>query len=165
MRRILFALTLVVSPALAAEKTTAPVVSGVPGTNVEMPYLMAPMKGADGKLSGYAYISSRLTAGSPAAALKVRDQLAFIQDAFVRDVNGAPVSAPDDLNQVDIAGVESRLAADARRIVGAPNVKMVTVCTVQIANLHLKTVPLADLSDLADPKTLPQSRCEGPPGG
>jgi hypothetical protein len=166
MRRILLALTLIASPSLAAEKADPNLVSGTPGMNVEMPYLMAPMKGADGKLAGYAYLTTRLTAGSPAAALKVRDKLAFIQDAFVRDINGAPVTPPGDLNAVDVPAVETRLTADARRIVGAAGVKMVTVCTVQIANLHLKTAPLADLADLANPKALPQSRCEKEkPGG
>ncbi len=163
MRRLLLALTLVAAPALAAEKASdATVKGGDPGTNVEMPYLMAPMNDADGKLTAYAYISTRLTAGSPAAALQVRDKLAFIQDAFVRDVNGAAIAAASDLNTVDIAAVESRLTADARRIIGVPNVKMVTVCTVQVAPLHAKqAAPLADATDLADPKAIPKSRCEG----
>src|SRR4051812_25757073 len=93
MRRILaLALIVAVTPALAAEEKPAQKADGkseggAPGTNVDMPYLMAPMMGADGKLSGYAYISTRLTAGSSAATLEVRDKIAFIQDAFVRDVN------------------------------------------------------------------------------
>ena len=164
MRRIAAILCLLAAaPALAAEKADdATVKGGEPGTNVEMPYLMAPMNGADGKLTAYAYISTRLTAGSPAAALQVRDKLAFIQDAFVRDVNGLSVAATGDLDNVDIAAVESRLTADARRIIGAPNVKMVTVCTVQVAPLHANQAPrLADATDLADPKVIPKSRCEG----
>ena len=164
MRRIAAVLCIVVAaPALAAEKADdATVKGGAPGTNVEMPYLMAPLNGADGKLAAYAYISTRLTAGSPAAALQVRDKLAFIQDAFVRDVNSTGVAAAGNLNSVDIAAVESRLTADARRIIGTPNVKMVTVCTVQVAPLHAKqAAPLADATDLADPKALPKSRCEG----
>jgi hypothetical protein len=163
MRRILFALSLIAVPALAAEKADdAQIKGGPPGTNVEMPYLMAPMNDGDGKLAAYAYISTRLTAGSPAAALQVRDKLAFIQDAFVRDVNSASVAATGDLTGVDIAAVESRLTADARRIIGTPNVKMVTVCTVQVAPLHAREAPrLADATDLADPKAIPKSRCEG----
>ena len=165
MRRIAAALCLFIAvvPALAAEKADdATVKGGEPGPNVEMPYLMAPMNGADGKLAAYAYISTRLTAGSPAAALQVRDKLAFIQDAFVRDVNSAGVAAAGDLDNVDIAAVESRLTADARRIIGVPNVKMVTVCTVQVAPLHAKQAPrMADTTDLADPKAIPKSRCEG----
>ena len=68
-----------------------------------MPFLMAPMNGADGNLAGYAYISSLVTAGSDAGANEVRDKLAFIQDALVRDVNGAPVSKADDPTQIDMA--------------------------------------------------------------
>lgn len=169
MRRAVLLLCLVASPALAAGPSAAgkpdtPLVKGgPPGTNVEMPYLMAPMKDADGKLTGYAYISSRLTASSPAAALAVRNQLAFIQDAFVRDVNGAGVTGADPAT-VDIAAVEARLADDARRVVGGANVKFMTVCTLQIANLHLKKAPaLADPS--ADGDDAPPSRCEPESGG
>ena len=42
---------------------------GPPGTNVDMPFLMAPLTNADGKLTGYAYISTRLTAMSDTYAL------------------------------------------------------------------------------------------------
>jgi hypothetical protein len=169
MRRIAAVMSLVIAaaPALAAEKTDdGKAKGGDPGTNVAMPFLMAPMNGADGKLTAYAYISTRLTASSPAAVLQVRDKLAFIQDAFVRDVNSVAVAAAGDLNTVDITAVETRLTADARRIIGAPNVKMVTVCTVQVAPLHAKQAPrLADATDLADPKALPKSRCEGDKAG
>ena len=78
---------LAANPAAAAEKEAGGDKAGAPGTNIDMPFLMAPMTGADGNLSGYAYISSRLTATSDASANQVRDKIAFIQDAFVRDVN------------------------------------------------------------------------------
>lgn len=162
MRRALLALILMVSPSVAAEKSDDMVIKGgPPGTNVEMPYLMAPMDGPDGKLSGYAYISLRLTAASASAALEVRDKLAFIQDAWVRDVNTLTVSAGDDPAKVDIAAVEARLSADAKRVVGAAKVKMVTVCTVQVADLHPKqTANLAGSTNDAALKSIPKSRCE-----
>ena len=56
-----------------AKKEGGEAKKGKPGTNVDMPFLMAPMNGADGELNGYAYISTRLTASSDAFALKVRD--------------------------------------------------------------------------------------------
>src|SRR5581483_12269726 len=91
-----FVLALLATLALAAPALAAPAPEpkgkGAPGTNVEMPYLMAPINGADGKLAGYAYISSILTATSAQGALAVREKLAFIQDAFVRDVNGASIA-------------------------------------------------------------------------
>jgi hypothetical protein len=137
---------LAATPVLAAqdkkadgEKTAAR--KGAPGNNVEMPFLMAPMNDADGKLSGYAYISSLLVAAGPTAALAVRDKLAFLQDAFVRDVNAASVAPPADPARIDIPAVQTRLLADAKRIMGAAKVTAVLVCTVQIAELHPKQTP------------------------
>ena len=118
MRRLLvFAAVLVLAatPTFAAEK------AGDPGTNVEMPFLIAPMS-KDGKLLGYAYINSKLVASSQPAALEIREKIAFIQDAFVRDVNGAPVSRADDPTAVDTTLLGNRLVADARRVIGATKV-------------------------------------------
>src|SRR5579863_7712441 len=100
---ISFVLCLLAAPALAA---TAPAPApadkeGAPGTNVEMPFLMAPLTGADGKLSGYAYISTKLTAVSGAGALDVRDKIAFIQDAFVRDLNSTGIGKDGDPAHLD----------------------------------------------------------------
>ena len=111
-------LALTVFTAQAQEK------GGAPGTNVDMPFLMAPMTDADGKLTGYAYISTRLTASSDADALVVRDKLPFIQDALVRDVNGESVAmAADPAPGRSCRRVEARLLADARRMIGAAKVK------------------------------------------
>lgn len=154
-------------PALAAEekKEGEGAKSGKPGTNVDMPYLMAPMTGADGKLSGYAYISSRLTAASESYALTIRDKLPFIQDAFVRDVNTAPVTTADDPEKIDIPAVEARLLADAGKVVGAGKVKMLTVCTVQVAPLHPVQTPALHTPETPPPgapapKNPTKSRCQ-----
>ena len=168
MRRIFSALLLMTSPALAAAGQDENVIikGGPPGTNVEMPYLMAPMKTPEGKLSGYAYISLRLTAASASSAVDVRNELAFIQDAWLRDVNATSVSAGDDPTKVDIAAVEGRLLIDAKRVMegakkGGSVVKMVTVCTTQVADLHPKqTANLANSGDEAALKLIPKSRCE-----
>jgi hypothetical protein len=124
---------------------------------------MAPLTDADGKLTGYAYISSRMTATSDAYALTVREKLPFLLDAFVRDVNGAGVATESDPEQVDVPGVEARLLADARKVVGAAKVKTITVCTVQIAELHpVQTQALSAPPDLKpeDPHKNPvKSRC------
>jgi len=138
MRRVLVALLLslvfaVGLPRASAAETTAK--EGEPGTNVEMPFLIAPMS-KDGKLLGYAYISSKLVASSQGAAIGVRDKLAFIQDAFVRDVNGAPISKTDDPLAVDPDLLNRRLIADARRIVGANKVVRMLFTAVQFAPLH-----------------------------
>jgi len=140
---------------------------GKPGTNIDMPFLMAPLTGPDGKLTGYAYISSRLTASSEGVLTEVREKIPFIQDLLVRNINGASVTMPDDPQKVDIAGVEARLLADARKVMGAAKIKQITVCTVQIAELRPKQTPAlhtpADKAvdpHAAPPKNPVKSRCE-----
>jgi hypothetical protein len=128
---MLFALataTLVAAPAVADK---APEL----GTQVEMPYLIAPMVIED-RLVAYAYISSKVVAASPSAAILVRERLAFIQDAYVRDVNGVPIAKADDPKTVDMPGLTARLLADARRIVGQDKVSSVAIVRVQFAPLR-----------------------------
>jgi hypothetical protein len=139
---------------------------GKPGTNVDMPYLIAPLTNADGKLTGYAYLSSRLTASSDTVALAVRDKLPFIQDAMLRDVNAEPITTADDPEQVDIPGTEKRLLSDATKVMGAGKVKLITLCTVQISELHpvqtpaLNTPPEEASTSGPPPKNPVKSRCE-----
>jgi hypothetical protein len=134
---LIFALA--IAPAAAAEKE-APAKEdakgGAPGTNVDMPFLMAPLTGADGKLSGYAYISSRLTATSDIIANQARDKIAFIQDAFVRDVNAREIATSGDPPAVNNSALEARLLADARKVVGAGKIISIAIMQVQIAPLH-----------------------------
>ena len=164
MRKVaaLLLLSALVIPAQAADTEKG----GMPGTNVEMPFLMAPLSDADGKLIGYAYLSTRLTAMSDTYALAVRDKLPFIQDKMVRDVNNQLVTTPDDPEKVDIAGVERRLLSDAVQVMGQGKVKLITVCTVQIASLHpvqtpaLNTPPDQMAPGSAPPKNPVKSRCE-----
>jgi hypothetical protein len=140
MRRILAALTVLAFTAPAA-LAAQPDKAGAPGTNVEMPYLIAPLT-KDGKLLGYAYIQSHLVASSQTAALEIGDKLAFIQDAFVRDVNGAPIGKAENPTAVDIDALNARLTADAQRIVGAQKVDHMDFtdgrgkATVQTVPLH-----------------------------
>jgi len=139
---------------------------GPAGTNVDMPPLIAPLTNAEGKLTGYAYISSRLTAASDTIALSVRDKLPFIQDAILRDVNAEPVATPDDPEKVDIPGVEKRLLSDAAKVMGAGKVKLITLCTVQVAPLHpvetpaLNAPPEDATPSGRTPKNPVKSRCE-----
>ncbi|MBV9044855.1 MAG: hypothetical protein JO294_07000 [Alphaproteobacteria bacterium] len=132
MRRALSLITLVAalmaSPAFAAghgggdakpDKKT-----NDPGTKVDMPFLIAPMN-KDGVLLGYAYISPKVIGTSSSAVLAVREKLAFVQDAFVRDVNAAPISAPGDPTQVDRALLTRRLTADLQKVLGPGKVAKV----------------------------------------
>jgi len=159
-------LLLVATLALPARAADDAQKGGKPGTNVEMPFLMAPLSDADGKLIGYAYFSTRLTAMSDSYALAVRDKLPFIQDRMVRDVNNQAITTPDDPEKVDIEGVEKRLLADAIQVMGAGKVKLIAVCTVQIAPLHpvqtpaLNTPPEKMEPGSTPPKNPVKSRCE-----
>ncbi|HJR55888.1 MAG TPA: hypothetical protein VJ798_04860 [Rhizomicrobium sp.] len=176
MRRLLLPLLLLAAvPALAAEhgapagaSPDAPK-SGRPGTNVDLEFLMAPLTGANGKLIGYAYINPRLTVVSEGFVTPVREKAAFIQDAFIRDINARGVATADNPQKVDIAGVEARLLANVNKIMGPGKVKMITVCTVQIAELRPTQTPsptpadaLHDVDSHGNPL---KSRCEAAKAG
>jgi len=109
--------------------------SHVPGTSVEMPYLIAPVT-TDGKLVSYAYVSSRIIASTPSAAIDVRDKLPFIQDADVRDVNASSIADTADPPVVDRVALTRRLAADAKRVVGDGKVSAVQIIQIQFSQLR-----------------------------
>jgi hypothetical protein len=104
------------------------------GSSVVMPYLIAPVVAGD-KLTAYAYVSSMIISQSPSAAVEVRDQTPFIQDAYVRDVNATPIGKDSDPQTVDTAALAARLLADARRIVGADKVIGVRIVQVQMRQI------------------------------
>ena len=122
--------------ALAAAKT------GAPSTNVELPVVIAPMS-KDGQLTGYAYITAKIVATSQAASLQVHSKIPFIQDAFVRDVNAAPISKANDAAAVDQDGLAVRLTSDAQRIVGPAKISHVVIVRVQLAELRPKEALVA----------------------
>lgn len=125
--------------AIAAAVVAGPVLAGgekapAPGTSVEMPYLIAPLT-VDEKLVAYAYISSKIIATSSSAAIDVRDKMPFLQDAFLRDVNGASIGSRSDPAKVDSALLLARLLKDAKRIVGGAKVANLAISQIQIARL------------------------------
>lgn len=126
----LFLLLVAASGAVAGSAPARPASSH----QVALPILIAPMT-EDGRLTGYAYLNPVLTAASDQATLKVRDRTPFLQDAFVRDVNAASIQDPANPKQVDIKGLEARLLADARRIMGPANVTAVAFSQIQISAL------------------------------
>ena len=158
------ALRLCILPASAAEKPAEGAKGGKPGTNVPMDFVMAPLSNPAGKLVGYAYITSRLTASSESIVTAVRDKLPFIQDAFIRDVNARNIATATDPQAIDVPGLETRLLADAVKVMGPGKVKMITVCTVNIAVLHPVQTPSPDPTDAnrdSDAHQNPlKSRCE-----
>jgi len=153
MRKLALLLVCIACPALAGE---APKKAEEPGTHVEMPFLIAPMS-VDGKLTGYSYISSKLVSSSPSASVEIRNKLAFIQDAFVRDVNAAPIGKSSDPQSVDTALLAQRLVADARRVVGQAKVVAITFTQIQFASLHPK--PTTD-DTVAPPERAPQTQAQ-----
>ena len=154
MRKLAVILVCIAFPAFAGGKKAEE-----PGTHVEMPFLIAPMS-VDGKLTGYSYISSKLVSASPSASVEIRDKLAFIQDAFVRDVNAAPIGKSGDPQSVDTALLAQRLIADARRVVGQAKVVTITFNQIQFAPLHPK--PTTD-DVVAPPERAPQTAAVSPP--
>ena len=152
---LLFAV--IAAPALAAEKEAGKEgdKAGAPGTNIDMPFLMAPMTGEDGKLSGYAYISSRLTATSDASANLVREKIAFIQDAFVRDVNRVEIGMSGTPAAIDNAALQARLLADARGVVGQGKLTSIAITQVQVAPLHPSPVTPAAVAPQAPESAAP----------
>lgn len=139
---------------------------GKPGTNVDLPNMMAPLTNEEGKLIGYAYLSARLTASSEGITTAVREKLPFIQDAILRNVNADTISVPDDPEKVDLTGVEKRLLAEATKVMGAGKVKSITLCTVQVSPLRpketpaLHTPPEEAAAHGPPPKNPIKSRCE-----
>ena len=142
--RVIIATTVVLA-VLASGPTLAGEKAGDPGTNVEMPFLIAPML-ADGKLTSYAYVSAKVVTTSRNAALDVRDKIPFIQDAFVRDVNTSPIRKTDGISPVDRAALSARLTADVRRIIGTGKIAAVVIIQVQIASLHPAETPVQNAS-------------------
>jgi hypothetical protein len=124
----LVAVLALTAPATAGEKVPPP------GTTVEMPYLIAPMV-VDEKLVAYAYVSPKIIATSPSAAVDIRDKTPFLQDLFVRDVNRASVGTRGDPAKVDMEGLLARLLQDARRVMGPGKVASVGIVQMQMAQL------------------------------
>ncbi|HVZ91674.1 MAG TPA: hypothetical protein VG843_08490 [Rhizomicrobium sp.] len=145
--------------AIAAILAVSAAAAGEPGTHVEMPFLIAPVA-VDGALDGYVYINSKLVASTPAASVEIREKLAFIQDAFVRDVNAAPVGSADDPRTVDKPALAKRLVADARHIVGAGNVVGIEFKQIQFSPLHPKPTT-EDAVPPAQRPAVPQPAPEG----
>jgi hypothetical protein len=139
--RVLSAILLAVAVPVAAlasgDSGKPPGNAPEPGTHVTMPFLIAPVV-ENGKLAGYSYINSKLIAATPAASVEIREKLAFIQDAFVRDVNARPVGKPGDPRTVDTDALAVRLLADARRVVGARKIASIAFAQIQFSPLRAK---------------------------
>ena len=117
-------------PAMSAD-SKKPLKEPEPGTSVEMPYLIAPLTSGD-TLLAYAYVSCKIIASSPSSAIDIRDKTAFIQDAFVRDVNTSTIGKADDPQTVDSPALTARLLADVKKVVKPGSVTGLRLIEVQI---------------------------------
>lgn len=150
-------MSLTFAPALAAGEVEANGGKPEPGTTVEMPFLIAPMS-LDGKLLGYAYITSKMVCSSGDAAIKVRQKLAFIQDGFVREVNGKSIAQSADPRAVDKPQLNARLTAVARRLVGDNKV-------VSMFFIDIKFNPLRPSQSTGDGQVPPDQAAPQKPAG
>ena len=78
--------------------------------DVSLPPILAPML-VEGRLESYAYITIVLKPAAPAGVLAIREKVPFLQDAFLRELNGASIVKADDPKAVDETAVRTRLIA------------------------------------------------------
>jgi hypothetical protein len=89
--------------------------------DVTMPTILAPMV-ADSRLENYAYITIVLKPATPAGVLTIREKVPFLQDAFLRELNGAPIVKAEDPKSVDETALKPRLLARVNQILPAGTV-------------------------------------------
>ena len=89
--------------------------------DVQMPTILAPMV-ADNRIENYAYITIVLKPAAPAGILAIREKVPFLQDVFLRELNGATIVKADDPKSVDEAALKPRLIARMNQILPAGTV-------------------------------------------
>lgn len=158
-----FITILLTVPAMAGEaaKDDAKKGPAKSATSVDMPILVAPMV-TDGKLFAYAYLNPVIEAASDSAVLKVRDKTPFLQDAFIRDLNGATIVDPKAPDQFDRAGTAARLLADARRVVGAGAIKGLSFSQVQVSPRTPKDAAVMEAAKTPPPAAPPAAAVTAP---
>ena len=89
--------------------------------DVQMPTILAPMV-VDARIENYAYITIVLKPAAPAGVLAIREKVPFLQDAFLRELNGPSIVKADDPKAVDEATLKPRLIARMNQILPAGTV-------------------------------------------
>jgi hypothetical protein len=117
----LLALTFAASCASQALGAAAVDTTNLGPVDVTMPTILAPMV-VDSQLESYAYITIVLKPAAPAGVLTIREKVPFLQDAFLRELNGAPIVKADDPQSVDEAALKPRLLARLNQILPAGTV-------------------------------------------
>lgn len=108
-----------------------------PANMLDMPFLVAPANKGD-TLIGFHYISYRLVMPSAADAADIRNKMALIQDAYVRDVYKTAVGMADDQSKVDAHVLHDRMIAIVRHIAGAKKVSDLVFMDMKFSPIHPK---------------------------
>ena len=104
---------------------------------VDLPPFFAPMN-IGGKLTNYAYITVSLMPTSPTAVVDIRAKVAFLQDAFVREVNRGTIAKGGDANVVDTDALKPRLIERMNGVLPAGTVADLKFKEVSITSLNGK---------------------------
>ena len=105
--------------------------------DVTMPTILAPMV-ADSRLENYAYITIVLKPATPAGVLTIREKVPFLQDAFLRELNGAPIVKAEDPKSVDETALKPRLLARVNQILPAGTVAELKFEPIVVAPVQLR---------------------------
>jgi flagellar basal body-associated protein FliL len=113
-------LAVLLPPVLPVHAATAATTDQGPA-DVDLPPILAPML-VSNHLDGYAYISISLTPSGRDKVVTIREKMPFLQDAFLRELNKAPIVKGDNPKAVDTDGVKARLVARMNQILPAGTV-------------------------------------------
>ncbi len=89
--------------------------------DVTLPTILAPMV-VEARTENYAYITIVLKPAAPAGVLAIREKVPFLQDAFLRELNGATIVKTDDPKAVDETALKARLIARMNQVLPAGTV-------------------------------------------
>jgi len=105
--------------------------------DVELPTIIAPMI-VDSELENYAYITISLKPASPNGVLVIREKVPFLQDAILRELNGATIVKADDPKAVDEVGLKARLLTRVNQILPPGTVAELTFDPIVVAPILLQ---------------------------
>jgi hypothetical protein len=100
--------------------------------DVTLPTILAPMI-VESRLQNYAYITIVLEPAAPAGVLAIREKVPFLQDAFLRELNAAPIVKSGDPKSVDEEAVKARLVTRMNGILPAGTVAELKLQPIVVA--------------------------------
>jgi len=100
--------------------------------DVTLPTILAPMI-VDSRIENYAYITIVLKPAAPAGVLAIREKVPFLQDVFLRELNGATIVKADDPKSVDEMALKVRLVTRVNQILPAGTVAELKFAPIVVA--------------------------------